>query len=481
MEKDSASTISYKEFLNEKKQANKEISKNLNPSKLNHSSNNLVNVYQNFVARKQSGRFFSSQEVDDANKLNHAFVSGLLRSFNDPWLYMWNNGEYLVSQKKIGFPCGYDKICNNENYTDDMKNTALIYEIFSDKVNKSTKDYNDDNKNNILIFLLKNNDLKYNKIVADLLCKYFFLGFSDRRADNMVYDKKTEQSIDIDYDVHSVNDDGKGYFLFHKDEQLANRRSYLKDCFRYIKFFSDVLENPNDENFGKYKDYFGKEKRNELKSGYKSFLETVQQKINNFTLDENKIKEIIKNTAKFGYRLDIGKKDLKEFILENLNKFKKYIEYRKKFLSKQGDLLFKEEIKEMLAKSLEKSGQVLEKVDKSLDKQVNEIVDKYYQHRENDDFEECEKLRKQIAVTVNQHLGKTDPNKQKKLYWDRKGKDKKLMNTRLFFKENAGYIRKINNYYDKMCKQGKQNNQEELKKLLSLAKNPQCRPICACY
>ena len=478
MQRDTASTISYKEFLKDKWQANEEISKNLNPSKLTHSSNNLVNVYQNFVARKQSGRFFSSQQVDGANKLNHAFVSGLLRSFNDPWLYMWNNGEYLVSQKKIGFPNNIKKILNG-NFNDDIKCTAKTYNIFSDRTDKKDKDNMEESKKGILSLFFSFGS-KCNEIVADLLCKYFFLGFSDRRVDNMLYDEKTKQPIDIDFDVHSVND-GKGYFLFNSDDQLEERRCYLQDVFEYFKYFLDVLKKPNDENFGEYKNLFDKEKRNELKLGYKSFLETVQQKINDFTLDEDKIKEIIKNTAKFGYRLDIDKSELKEFILENLNKFKEYIEYRKKFLSEQGDQFFKKEIKEMLAKSLEKSGQVLEKVGKSLDKQVNEIVDEYYQHLEKDDLEECEKLRKQIAVTVNQHLSKTDPNKQKKLYWDRKGKDKKLMNTRLFFKENAGYIRQINNYYDNMCEQGRQNDINALQGLLSLAKNPQCRPICACY
>ena len=478
MEEDTASTISYKEFLKDKWRANEEISKNLNPSKLTHSSNNHVNLYQNFVTRKLSGRFFSSQQVDGVNKLNHAFVSGLLRSFNDPWLYMWNNGEYLVSPKKRGFPFGLTKIWDG-NFTTDMKNTALVYSTFSDKIDKSDKN-NVDSIIKGMFYLLSNGGLKYNKIVADLLCKYFFLGFSDRRADNMVYDEKTNQPIEIDFDAHSVNG-GKGYFLFHTDEQLEKRECYLQDCFMYINFFPDVLEKLNDENLGKDKNNFSEEKRNELRLGYESFLKTVQQKINDFTLDENKIKEIIKNTAKFGYRLDIGKKDLKEFILENLNKFKTYIDYRKAFLNDKGDQFFKKDIKDMLSKSLKKSGQVLEKVGKSLDKQVNEIVDEYYQHREKDDLKECEKLRKQIAFTVNQHLNKTDPKKQKKLFWDRKGEDKKLMNTRLFFKENAGYIRKINNYYDKMCKEGKQNNREELQKLLSLAKNPQCRPICACY
>ena len=477
MEEDTASTISYKEFLKDKSQANEEISKNLNSSKLTHSSNNIVNVYQNFVARKQSGCIFSSQEVDDANKLNHAFVSGLLRSFNDPWLYMWNNGEYLVSRKKIGFSNNIKKILNG-NFNDDIKCTAKTYNIFSDKTDKKDKDNMEESKKGILSLFFSFGS-KCNEIVADLLCKYFFLGFSDRRADNIVYDEKTKQPIDIDFDVHSVND-GKGYFLFHSDDQLEERQCYLQDCFMYIKFFPDVLKKLNDKNLGKYKNNFSEEKRNELRLGYESFLKTVQQKINDFTLDEDKIKEIIKNTAKFGYRLDIGKSELKKFILENLNKFKEYIEYRKKFLSEQRDQLFKKEIKEMLAKSLEDSGKVLEKVGKSLDSQVNEIVDEYYQHREKDDLEVCEKLRKQIAVTVNQHLGKPK-DKQKKLYWNRDGKDKKLMNKRFFLKENAGYIRKINNYYDKMCKEEKQNNREELQILLDLAKNEQYRPISACY
>ena len=91
-----------------------------------------------------------------------------------------------------------------------------------------------------------------------------------------------------------------------------------------------------------------------------------------------------------------------------------------------------------------------------------------------------EKIKKDIAEAINQRLGKT-ADKQKKLYWDRKGKDGKLLNTRFFLKENAGYIRQINNYYDQMWEQGRQNNINALRELLSLAKNPQYRPISACY
>ena len=482
------STITYKEFLEDKERANQEFHENTNSSKLlNHSSNNVVMAFLNYVFRKQSGRIFFSKQVGYANKLNHAFVSGLLRSFNDLWLYMWDEGEYLVSKKKIGFPYGYDKICNNENYTDDMKNTALIYEIFSDKVDKKDKDNMKKTKNFMLYMLYdciskkynENFATKYNKIVADLLCKYFFLGFSDRRADNIVYDKKTKQPIDIDFDVYSIKN-GKGYFLFNKDLQLEKRECYLKDCFEYFKYFLDVLKNPNDQNLGEYQKCFDEKKRNELKLCYKSFLEAVRQKINDFTLNEDKIKKIIKNTAKFGYRLSIGKKDLKKFILENLDRFKKYIEYRKTFLSDKGDRFFEKDIKDMLSKSLEKSGQVLEKVGVSLDNQVNDIVNDYYLKRDNDGLKECNQLRTQITGTVNQHLGKPG-NKQKKLYWNRKGKDGKLMNTRFFLKENAGYIRKINNYYDKMCEQDIQNNINALQNLLYLAQNAPHRPISACY
>ena len=85
-------------------------------------------------------------------------------------------------------------------------------------------------------------------------------------------------------------------------------------------------------------------------------------------------------------------------------------------------------------------------------------------------------LKDKINKVIAKRLGK-----KKTLYWDREGKDKKLMNKRFFLKENAGYIRKINNYYDKMCKEEKQNNREELQILLDLAKNEQYRPISACY
>lgn len=88
-------------------------------------------------------------------------------------------------------------------------------------------------------------------------------------------------------------------------------------------------------------------------------------------------------------------------------------------------------------------------------------------------------LKKDIAEAINQHLGKPK-NKQKELYWDRKGKDKKLMNTRFFLKENAGYIRKINNYYDEMCKQGKQNNQEELQNLKSFVEKLNEKEMSGC-
>jgi ClpP class serine protease len=111
----------------------------------------------------------------------------------------------------------------------------------------------------------------------------------------------------------------------------------------------------------------------------------------------------------------------------------------------------------------------------------NQITQEEYEKYRNMPNRIHEQIKKDIAEAINQHLGKTDPNKQKKLYWDRKGKDGKLLNTRFFLKENAGYISQINNYYDKMCEQEKQNNPEELQKLLNLAQNAYYRQICACY
>lgn len=99
--------------------------------------------------------------------------------------------------------------------------------------------------------------------------------------------------------------------------------------------------------------------------------------------------------------------------------------------------------------------------------------------REEDELER-ERIKEQIKSAINHHLGKPK-DKQKELYWDRKGKDGKLLNTRFFLKENAGYIRKINNRYDKMCKEGKQNDIGSLNSLLELAKSEPYRPISACY
>ena len=100
--------------------------------------------------------------------------------------------------------------------------------------------------------------------------------------------------------------------------------------------------------------------------------------------------------------------------------------------------------------------------------------------RRKEEMNERARIKEQIESAINQHLGKPK-DKQKTLYWDRKGKDGKLLNKRFFLKENAGYIRKINNYYDKMCKEGKQNDIGSLNSLLGLAKSEPYRPISACY
>lgn len=88
------------------------------------------------------------------------------------------------------------------------------------------------------------------------------------------------------------------------------------------------------------------------------------------------------------------------------------------------------------------------------------------------------RIREQISQAINQYIGKP-ADKQKKLYWNRKGKDGKLLNTRFFLKENAEYIRQINNFYDDMCERGMQNDITALQQLLTLAQS--YRPICACY
>ena len=74
-------------------------------------------------------------------------------------------------------------------------------------------------------------------------------------------------------------------------------------------------------------------------------------------------------------------------------------------------------------------------------------------------------VRHKIEKAIEHRLGT-----QKKLYWDRDGKDKKLMNERFFLKKNAEYIRRINNYYDTLCEEGRDRyDVDKLNDLLTLA------------
>lgn len=115
----------------------------------------------------------------------------------------------------------------------------------------------------------------------------------------------------------------------------------------------------------------------------------------------------------------------------------------------------------------EREGNILEKTgEQILESRVVSVVE-----NSKDEIDLKDKINKVIA----KRLGK-----KKTLYWNRDGKDKKLMNTRFFLKENAGYISQINNYYDKMCEQEKQNDITELQKLLNLAQTAPYRTISAC-
>ena len=71
-------------------------------------------------------------------------------------------------------------------------------------------------------------------------------------------------------------------------------------------------------------------------------------------------------------------------------------------------------------------------------------------------------LQDKINKAIANHLGK-----KKTLYWNRDGKDKKLMNTRFFLKENAGYINKINRKWDELLDSKGMSYTEKLQNLQS--------------
>lgn len=137
-------------------------------------------------------------------------------------------------------------------------------------------------------------------------------------------------------------------------------------------------------------------------------------------------------------------------------------------------------------KSLNEQKEAMEeflKNEKECKKYIGNVVNKYYKfHSIIDRFdrtsleiekEQQENIQHTIAKLINQHLGKKDPNKQKKLYWNKRGngcKNGKLLNERCFLNCKSGYIKKINRKWDQLLADNQIHYKKKLDDLKSFVK-----------
>ncbi|MBR1429284.1 MAG: hypothetical protein IJ590_03450, partial [Rickettsiales bacterium] len=157
--------------------------------------------------------------------------------------------------------------------------------------------------------------------------------------------------------------------------------------------------------------------------------------------------------------------ELKKFVIENFNHWKEYIEFR--IYAIQEDEKYNKEIKDALITSLKATEASIKALDKK--SAISKCVDEYYQLTKTID-----KIRNDISRSINTCLGKTDPNNQKKLYWNKRGdgcKNGKLLNERFFLNCKSGYIRKINRKWDELLDNDKINYKTKLENLQSFVKD----------
>ena len=285
------------------------------------------------------------------------------------------------------------------------------------------------------------------------LPQLLLFGMLDRKPDNTLFKYSKIGKIKL---YEADNDDL--IFLGHDGNHLFNNDKFWRK--QTILVYLNELKKQNDTD--------------------PWFKDKIADCIKKFTLTEDKMKYVIKYTATQAYYLELDNEEVKSFLQQDLERYFKYLEYLKNYDWHSLTPFMKEEIK----KFCEENQKIIFGLSKD---DCDKIIDDVFEEQaKNKDMKEkrIKEIKQKIAKIVNSKLGKTYQKKQKKLFWERSGegcKNGQLLNTRFFLKENAGYICEINNYYDKMCEQGKQNDIGELNNLLNLAKNAYYRPISACY
>lgn len=380
--------------------------------------------------------------IDKLNSLNHAFVSGLLRTVGEPFLYQWfdKNDGNKISKKAGAFgDVDYQELIQNTKLNNDEKSILSIYNFFGNWWN----DYDWSTRGKQQLKEASGMILKRKDVLAKLYLKYILFGFTDRHYANVLIDKKEGKTdvLEIDFDPHfefGFTETDK-YFLFDKQGRFG-RELGIKHM---NEFFNDLQK----------------------KSEFKEIVKAIKEQAEQYTMNDTKLKNLIHNVAKFGHHLDIDKDELKKFVIENLEKFKIYSEFRIKNIE-ENEKYYDKDIKDVLIKSLKETKKTLSEL--NIEQEIKQ-VDDYYNLTNSID-----NIKNDISLAINQHLGKTDQKNYKKLFWDRKGegcKDGKLLNERCFLNCKSGYIKKINRKWDRLLDDNNIDYKTKLENLQSFVKD----------
>lgn len=389
--------------------------------------------------------------IDKFNSLNHAFVSGLLRTVGEPFLYQWldKNDKNKISKKKNAFgDVDYKKLMEDTKLNDDEKSILSIYNFFGNRWNDydwSTSEKDDCLAGKRQLEKASEMILKRKDVLAKLYLKYILFGFTDRHYANVLIDKKEGKTdvLEIDFDPHfefGFTETDDKYFLFDKQGRFGRESNIT----HMNEFFNDLQTNSKED--------------------FNQIVEVIKEQVKKYTFDKEKFKDLIKNIAKFGHHLDMNKEELEKFIIDNFNHWKKYIEFRIEEIKKNKST--NEAIKVLLIKSLKETKEALNAQD--MKSEIDNCVDEYYQLTKTID-----EIRNDISQLINTCLGKKDPNNQKKLYWNKRGngcKNGKLLNERCFLNCKSGYIKKINRKWDELLADNQIHYTKKLDDLKSFVK-----------
>ncbi|MBR1429519.1 MAG: hypothetical protein IJ590_04690 [Rickettsiales bacterium] len=439
---------------------------------------------------KISKNYAYRNTIDPKINIHFAFIYGLLKTFGNPTQYQiivdGEKGKSVASKRLTSF----DEVIEWD-FSGKMKDYKKILKEKPEEVKKRIADiYNSGYNGEFLSDEPMYGVYKQNPdVIFDQLMKGIFVNLRDRKYNNVMLNNIDKKPRLVDIDLFFEGGYGNA-FLFDK-----------------MNVYS-VMSLSN---------YINKQSNKEQK---KKYYDTLQEYINKYTLDNDKISKLIQNTTEFAFGLELTAEDVinstYNYLQHGLSETKKKIEYIKWLNNKSFDnsvftakelsfyindknkSLYKvnENVMEMLLKAFNKQKEAMEqflKKEKECKEYIGNVVNKYYKlhsiidkvdrtHLEiekeggpknvinKDNKEQQEKYKKAIASLINNHLGKTDQKNQKKLFWDRKGegcKDGKLLNTRCFLKSKSGYINKINREYDRLLDSKGMSYTEKLQNLQS--------------